>query len=57
MLLAGFDGYSADDPRNAEMDSLIDTYRASACSKELVSITPTRYHVKQISVYANLWAM
>lgn len=57
VLLAGFDGYGADDPRNAEMDTLIDTYRASSNSKDLVSITPTRYHVKQISVYANLWAM
>lgn len=57
VLLAGFDGYGADDPRNAEMDTLIDTYRMNAESTELVSITPTRYHVKQISVYANLWSM
>lgn len=57
ILLAGFDGYGADDPRNAEMDTLIDTYRATPNAKQLVAITPTRYHVKQISVYANLWAM
>jgi 4-hydroxy 2-oxovalerate aldolase len=57
ILLAGFDGYGADDPRNAEMDTLIDEYRASEGAKQLVCITPTRYHVKQVSVYANQWAM
>ncbi|WP_312548565.1 aldolase catalytic domain-containing protein [Massilia sp.] len=57
ILLAGFDGYGADDPRNAEMDTLLDEYRSSEGAKALVCITPTRYHVKQVSVYANQWAM
>jgi 4-hydroxy 2-oxovalerate aldolase len=57
VLLAGFDGYGADDPRNAEMDHLIDVYRKSNGARDLVCITPTRYHIKQVSVYANKWAM
>lgn len=52
LWLAGFDGYSADDPRSREMQSLLDLYvqQPSACS--LTSITATRYNLPACSVYA-----
>ena len=52
ILLAGFDGYGADDPRTTEMENLLSLYNASHGSIELISITPTRYGVPTHSVYA-----
>lgn len=52
ILLAGFDGYFGDDPRSHEMDSIFDAYRRSAKALPLVAITPSRYHVPQMSVYS-----
>jgi len=52
ILLAGFDGYSADDPRTAELQQLFDIYRASQGSKNLISVTPTRYSITVRSIYA-----
>jgi 4-hydroxy 2-oxovalerate aldolase len=51
ILMAGFDGYGADDPRNAEMNQLLKLYASSSESLELISITPTRYELKSKSVY------
>lgn len=52
ILLAGFDGFGADDPRTAEMEELLATYQASAGALPIVSITPTRYNIPTSSVYA-----
>lgn len=51
VFLAGFDGYGGDDPRNAEMNNLLDTYRGLEGSVEVAAITPTRYSIKSMSVY------
>lgn len=51
VLMAGFDGYAADDPRNREMDGLIKQYESTPDACKLFSITPTRYHMNKISVY------
>ncbi len=52
LWLAGFDGYSGDDPRSGEMQNLLDLYmlQPSACS--LKAITATRYNLPACSVYA-----
>lgn len=52
VLLAGFDGYSADDPRVAEMDKLLEGYQHAGDVPALVSITPSRYKLPASSVYA-----
>ena len=52
ITLAGFDGYGPDDPRNQEMDKLIAEYAALKAALPLVSITASRYAVRQASVYA-----
>lgn len=52
ILLAGFDGFGADDPRTAEMEELLAAYQAAAGALPLVSITPTRYNIPSSSVYA-----
>jgi 4-hydroxy 2-oxovalerate aldolase len=52
ILLAGFDGYGADDPRTAEMEELLAAYKAATGALPVVSITPTRYNITSSSVYA-----
>jgi 4-hydroxy 2-oxovalerate aldolase len=52
IYLAGFDGYSADDPRNTEMDELLSAYQQAPNALNLASITPTRYMIPTTSVYA-----
>ncbi|MBF6617239.1 MAG: aldolase catalytic domain-containing protein [Candidimonas sp.] len=52
IYLAGFDGYSADDPRNREMDRLFDIYRSNKSSIAITSITPSRYKIPSVSVYS-----
>jgi 4-hydroxy 2-oxovalerate aldolase len=51
IMMAGFDGYGADDPRNSEMNKLLQLYAANETSLELLSVTPSRYEVKSISIY------
>lgn len=51
ILLAGFDGYEADDPRNHEMNNLFKLYESSPSAISLTSITPTRYEINERSVY------
>ncbi|MDP5129525.1 MAG: aldolase catalytic domain-containing protein [Paraglaciecola sp.] len=51
IMMAGFDGYGADDPRNSEMNKLLQLYGAEGASLELLSVTPTRYEVKSLSIY------
>lgn len=51
VLMAGFDGYGADDPRNREMKELLDLYQQTPGARELVSVTPTRYELTSRSIY------
>lgn len=51
VLMAGFDGYGADDPRNREMKELLDLYQRTPGARELVSVTPTRYELTSQSIY------
>lgn len=52
ILLAGFDGYGAGDPRNHEMDDLLERYSWEPQAISLKALTPTKYKVAQTSVYA-----
>jgi 4-hydroxy 2-oxovalerate aldolase len=52
ILLAGFDGYSADDPRRAEVDALFRSYMQARPTTELAAITPTKYEIPSLSIYA-----
>jgi 4-hydroxy 2-oxovalerate aldolase len=51
ILLAGFDGYSADDQRTLEMQNIFHAYN-KATDIELLSVTPTLYNVPTKSIYA-----
>ena len=52
VFMAGFDGYGADDPRNAEMDRLLSVYKKTEGASPILAITPTRYRIDAASVYA-----
>lgn len=52
ILMAGFDGYGADDPRSGEMRQLFEYYQAAEGALPLMAITPTRYGLHSESVYA-----
>ena len=52
ILLAGFDGYGADDPRSIEMDNLFRLYMGASKALELLAIIPTKYKIPTTSVYA-----
>ena len=54
ILLAGFDGYSADDPRTSEMDKLFSDFQKNKDAPPLLSITHTRYKLQTTSVYSML---
>ncbi len=51
VLMAGFDGYGADDPRSREMQELVDHYQSTEGARHLVSVTPTRYSITTESIY------
>jgi 4-hydroxy 2-oxovalerate aldolase len=51
ILLAGFDGYGAEDPRTKEMECLFSLYISHPASLEIFSITPTKYNIPISSVY------
>lgn len=51
IMMTGFDGYGADDPRNAEMNKLLQLYASSKGALSLVSVTPTRYQITSLSIY------
>ncbi len=52
VLMAGFDGYGADDPRNAEMENLLSIYIETQGATPIQAITPTRFRIDTSSVYA-----
>ncbi|QCF25018.1 aldolase catalytic domain-containing protein [Hydrocarboniclastica marina] len=51
VLMAGFDGYGADDPRSREMQALLEAYQGTEGARTLIAITPTRYNLTTQSVY------
>ena len=51
ILLAGFDGYDSDDPRNIEMNNLIKLYNDNSKYLKLTAVTPSRYQLNQVSIY------
>ncbi|SFC13915.1 4-hydroxy 2-oxovalerate aldolase [Marinospirillum celere] len=52
LLMAGFDGYGADDPRSKEMQHILDLYQQHPKSLPLTAVTPTRYALNTQSIYA-----
>lgn len=52
VLLAGFDGYSADDPRSKEVSLLLEAFQQSSGVPPLLAVTPTRYQLPVSSIYA-----
>ncbi len=51
IMMAGFDGYPADDPRNEEMEELLARYLEHPGRLPVQAITPTRYHLPVVSIY------
>lgn len=54
ILLAGFDGYGADDPRRQEVDAVFHAYQITDFSVPILAITPTLYEIPSVSVYGLL---
>lgn len=52
ILLAGFDGYGANDPRTNEVNKLLENFTKVPGTPDLISITPTQYNIPTSSVYA-----
>lgn len=52
ILLAGFDGYSADDPRRIESETVFTLYQNHPEAIPLESITPSLFEIPISSVYA-----
>jgi 4-hydroxy 2-oxovalerate aldolase len=52
ILLAGFDGYGADDPRTSEVNNLLSNFTQVPNTPPVISITPTEYKISTSSVYA-----
>ncbi|WHY90980.1 aldolase catalytic domain-containing protein [Neobacillus cucumis] len=52
ILLAGFDGYGAEDPRTSEINNLLNTFTQVPATPPVLSITPTQYKISSSSVYA-----
>jgi len=50
--LVGFDGYSADDPRQEEMNDVFIKYCSLKKSLNITSLTPTTYRIRQSSIYS-----
>ena len=51
ILLTGFDGYGADDPRRKEIDNVFNLYKKTRGSVDFFSITETRYEIPIKSIY------
>lgn len=52
VLMAGFDGYSADDPRSVEVNQLLEAFQQSPGTPALLGVTPSRYQIPCSSIYA-----
>lgn len=51
IILAGFDGFNAEDPRRKVMDEILKIYKESKNALSLISITPTRYEIPIQSIF------
>ena len=52
LLLAGFDGYSTDDPRRLENDMIFEKHQRVVSAVPILAVTPTLYHIESTSIYA-----
>lgn len=52
ILLAGFDGFGRADPKQAEMNRVLEKYSSMENSVPLLAVTPTTYPVAQSSIYS-----
>lgn len=52
ILLAGFDGYTHEDPRRKEIDQIFKDYKDKKNTISIKSITPTRYSIPVKSIYS-----
>ena len=52
ICLVGFDGYSFDDPRQSDMQGLLEDYSNREFAIPIKALTPTNYNVQQGSIYA-----
>ncbi len=52
LLLAGFDGYSSDDPRRIENDMIFRAHKDMDSAVTLLAVTPTLYNIPLTSIYA-----
>jgi 4-hydroxy 2-oxovalerate aldolase len=50
--LVGFDGYTADDPRQEEMNDVFFKYTSLAESLAITTLTPTTYRIEQSSIFS-----
>ena len=50
--LVGFDGYSADDLRQEEMNEVFNMYLSIKKKLEIVTLTPSTYNIKHTSLFA-----
>lgn len=53
VLLAGFDGYAANDPRQDEMNDILEQYGDNSSRPPLIAVTPSSYNIKQSSIYSS----
>jgi len=51
IMLAGFDGYSFQDPRKKEIDDLFSAYITNTQSVNIYSITETIHDIPQRSIF------
>lgn len=51
LYLAGFDGYPGEDPRNIEMNRVVQQFQDANGALPLIAITPSRYNVVKQSLY------
>ncbi|MGP7735214.1 aldolase catalytic domain-containing protein [Oceanimonas smirnovii] len=51
LYLAGFDGYPGEDPRNTEMNRVVQQFQEANKALPLIAITPSRYDVIKKSIY------
>ena len=54
VLLAGFDGYAAGDPRNMEMNRLLKLYMEHKAASPIIAVTPTCYEIPTKSIYGSI---
>lgn len=52
ILMAGFDGFSSDDPRSREMHQLLEAYQETGEAVSMLAITHSRYRLQSKSIYA-----